>query len=392
MNVHFLPDPRMTAKHNIALVGVGHMGRSTLAILLRALPQSRFRVIDRDGNNLKQAVALASDRVVGELTDVSLRTPDLSGVDLAVNLAGPFFLGSDAVARAALSAGAAYVDVCDDVEGTRAILSLDEAAQQASVPLLTGGGNSPGVANWMACRLLHRYPQCNGIKIVWIVRESDPGGLAVLRHMLHMAVTPCPIWRDGALTHSPGFVPATAETFSVPEPFGVIEAFDTAHPEPITLSRRFPQLRLIQCKGSLFPQWANAAFSTLGRIGFGHSDLNVEVAGIRIEPAEFLWRLLWARHRSRPVRSGMSCTMINVLGLHDGRARVMYTIADEADMSRGTGIGLAAACLQLLRKGASPGANGVEVLDPEDSLEVFFSLARKADAFARGLIESPLGV
>ncbi|HZI74740.1 MAG TPA: hypothetical protein VFD73_12120 [Gemmatimonadales bacterium] len=86
------------------------------------------------------------------------------------------------------------------------------------------------------------------------------------------------------------------QLFRFPEPLGVIEAYDTAHPEPRTLASFFPQLRNASCKGSLRPAWANAAFSTLGRFGCGHHDVVVNVADQDIEPAEFLWRMMWARY------------------------------------------------------------------------------------------------
>ena len=165
----------------------------------------------------------------------------------------------------------------------------------------------------MASRLLADHPEADEIQVVWVVHEPDPGGLAPLRHMLHMAVTPCPVWQDGRLQNSPGYVPATAATYQFPEPLGLTEAYDTAHPEPLTLSRRFPQLRHVRCKGALKPNWANAAFSTLGRIGFGYHDLQVDVNGTPVQQAEFLWKLLWARYERRGRPAGQPVTAIQVI-------------------------------------------------------------------------------
>src|SRR5687768_10762268 len=109
---------------HIAVVGLGQMGRSALAILLGALPDARFLAVDRDERAVAAAVQQSPERVLGRAADVTTDL-DLTGVDLVLNLAGPFFTGSDIVARRALGAGAAYVDICDDVEGTDAILALD---------------------------------------------------------------------------------------------------------------------------------------------------------------------------------------------------------------------------------------------------------------------------
>lgn len=370
----------------IVLAGAGQMGRSALAILARRLPEARFKVVDRSPQNLKLGVAIDPSRIEGVLLDLAAGPLDVRGADLVVNFAGPFFLGSDRVAHAALDAGAAYIDVCDDAEGTRTILDLHDEALRRGVPVITGGGLSPGVSNWIASQMLADDAAIDGIKIVWITRERDPGGLAVLRHMLHMAVAPCPLWRNGRMEYTRGFVPETAETFVVPAPFHKVEAYDTAHPEPLTLSRAFPHLALVQCKGSLFPNWANAAFSMLGRIGFGHGDLTVEIDGREIQPVEVLWKLLWKRHDQNPGRQRLASTQINIIGMRGDRPVAMRTITDDADMSRGTGLGMAAAALSLLEGGVEAGANGVEVIPAGRGLGHFLSLADAEGAFADGIV------
>jgi lysine 6-dehydrogenase len=374
----------------IMLVGAGHMGRSALSILARCLPEAEFTVVDRSEESLALGAAIARERTVVRHTDIARDGLDAGGMELVLNFAGPFFLGSDQAARAAIAAGSAYIDVGDDAEGTRTILDLDASAQAAGVTVITGGGLSPGVSNWLACGLLDEYPGVDGVKIVWITREPDPGGLAVLKHMLHMAVAPCPTWRNGSMEFTKGFVPETAETFDVPPPFNRIEAYDTAHPEPVTLARARPDLALVQCKGSLFPNWANAAFSTLGRIGFGYSNMSVEIEGQQIQPIEVLWKLLWKRHDAKPPQQRISATQVNVIGTKDGVPIAMKSITDGADMSRGTGLGMAAAALALLEGGIAPGASGVEVIPHRRGLDHFLRLAREAGAFSDGIVEKHL--
>ncbi|MFH0175906.1 saccharopine dehydrogenase family protein [Streptomyces cacaoi] len=374
---------------HIAVVGLGQMGRSALAILLDALPGARFLAVDRDERAVSTAVHQAPDRVKGRASDVTAGL-DLTGVDLVLNLAGPFFTGSDVVARQALATGAAYVDICDDIEGTTAILALDAEARSVGVPLVTGAGLSPGVSNWMACRLLDEHPEADGIQVAWAVHESDPGGLAPLRHMLHMTVSPCPVLRDGVWGHSAGFVPDTAAAFRFPHPLGEIEAYDTAHPEPVTLARHFRRLRNAGCKGALQPAWANSAFSTLGRIGFGHSDVPVEIAGAAVEPAEFLWKLMWARYHRRPQRPRSAHTGVLVQALRGDEVIDALAVTDSEVMARGTGIGAAVAVVGLLKHGAHPGAWGVEVLPWRDSLDRFENIAAQRGGFTDGVARTAL--
>ena len=345
----------------VGIVGAGHMGRSALNYILSARSDVSAIVVDRSTEALDAARAIAPDRVSTIAAEVSPAL-DFSSCDVVINLAGPFFTGSDDVARACLASGADYVDIADDVEATEAVLALDEDARREGISLVTGAGNSPGLSNWMACRLLDEDPSLDGIQVVWVVHEPDPGGLAPLRHMLHMAVAPCPLWQEGAATASRGFVPETGVVYDLPLPVGTREAFDTAHPEPLTLPRRYPNLRYVGCKGALTPEWANAAFSTLGRIGFGYHNERLAYGEVEIEPAEFLWRLMWQRYDRRPHEAADAVTMIHVIGMRGDEAVRALTIWDDKPMFRGTGIGAAAAGLVMLSGDRAPGAHGVEVL------------------------------
>jgi saccharopine dehydrogenase-like NADP-dependent oxidoreductase len=373
----------------IVVVGAGEMGRAALGILARRLPEARFRVLDRSEANLGLARELGPARIEVELAEVSADSPpDLGGADAVLNFAGPFYVGSDAVARAAIDAGCTYLDICDDVEGAAAILALDEAAKEAGVALITGAGNSPGVSNVMGKRLLELHSQCDGIRVVWVVRDADPGGLAPLRHMLHMAVEPCPIWDEGRLVDTPGFVPGTGREHELPAPVGRVVAFDTAHPEPLTMSRALPRLRHVSVQGALLPGWANDAFSTLGRIGFGYPQLTVDVGGTRVQPDEVLWKVLWARHEMRAgggEKDGMTCVQVQALAGEEIVATM--SVYDDHSMLRTTGLGAAAAALAALAAKPPPGAWGTEVLEAEAVLALLAELAEAEGALPRGIIE-----
>lgn len=370
---------------HIAIVGLGQMGSATLRILLAHLPDATFLALDRAPEALRAAEMLDPERVSGRVTDVIGGDVDLDGVDLVLNLSGPFFAGADTVARAALRSGTTYIDIGDDLEATETILKLDAEAKAAGVPLVTGAGWSPGVSNWLAARLVDENPSADGVQVVWVTHESDPGGLAPLRHMLHMAVSPCPVWVDGAWTQSPGFVPETAATYDFPDPLGATEAYDTAHPEPMTLSRHFPQLRYASCKGSLQPAWANAAFSTLGKIGFGYTDIEVEVDSARIQPAEFLWKMMWARYEQRPAKDPVATTALLVQALEGQDVLGTLAITDDAVMSRGTGLGAAVAALVALREPVAGGAWGPEILPWQVALPEYERIGELLGGFGPGV-------
>jgi saccharopine dehydrogenase-like NADP-dependent oxidoreductase len=376
----------MTARR-IALVGAGSTGRDAAGILAARLPEAHFTIFDRDAGNLGQAAVAAPGRTdLVEAVVTASTAPDLSGHDLVLNFAGPFFVASDAVARAALAAGALYVDISDDPEGTKAILALDGEARGRGLAFVTGAGNSPGNSNLMAKRLLELRPDCDGIRVVWAVRDPDPGGLAPLKHMLHMAVVPCPVWQDGALTTSQGFVPETALTHELPEPVGKVTTFDTPHPEPLTLGMAYPHLRHVSVQGALLPDWANSAFSMLGRLGFGDHEGRVVVDDREVDPAEVLWRLLWRRHdvKRRPARPGM--TVVQTQGLAGDDVVATMTIRDTHPNTHTTALGAAAVALAILSDSPPPGAHGPEALDAERTLALVQELAGASRAIPDGIV------
>jgi lysine 6-dehydrogenase len=146
------------ARKTIAVLGVGHIGQSALRILARRRQNDGFLVFDLHERALADAAAVDPQRVRTKQADLLNDDLDLSGCSIVLNLAGPFLTGSDRAARAALAHGVPYIDIADDAETTQAILGLDGEASRQRVPLLTGPGLSPGVSNWMACRLLAEHP------------------------------------------------------------------------------------------------------------------------------------------------------------------------------------------------------------------------------------------
>jgi hypothetical protein len=54
--------------------------------------------------------------------------------------------------------------VRDDAEGTTAMPDLDAEAWRASNFIVTGGGLSPDVLNWLDCNKLAECPRVDGIQ------------------------------------------------------------------------------------------------------------------------------------------------------------------------------------------------------------------------------------
>ena len=122
----------------------------------------------------------------------------LSGATHVLNCVGPFYRYGPPLLAAAIDAGAHYVDVCDDLDPTLAMLGLDGRAREAGVCALIGMGNSPGLANvlvrYAADQLLDTVET---VDIAHIHGGEPVEGPAVVKHRIHAMTNDVPVWEDG---------------------------------------------------------------------------------------------------------------------------------------------------------------------------------------------------
>lgn len=135
----------------VVLGGAGGVGRMAVETLLHVDEVDEVVVTDLRAD--------AATSVVEELADPRLRAASvdvvdtdavaalITGADVVLSCVGPFYRFGPPALEAAIRAGVRYVDVCDDLDATRALLALDGAARDAGVQALIGMGNSPGIAN-----------------------------------------------------------------------------------------------------------------------------------------------------------------------------------------------------------------------------------------------------
>lgn len=206
------------------------------------------------------------------------------GAELVVLGAGPYLRTSAPVIEACLEAKVPYLDFDDDVESTLHALTLHERARQAGIPIYVGCGASPGMTNVLVVDAASEFDHVENIDMCWVVGDERPGiGRAVLEHFLHIAAGPCLTWENGGPVVHRSYV----ETGSAPMGGGLGETlmYETAHPEAVTVPRRFPDAKRIRVIGGLDP----APFNGIGR-GLG---LAVQKGRMTVEEAvDFLESLL----------------------------------------------------------------------------------------------------
>ncbi|MGW4391682.1 saccharopine dehydrogenase family protein [Streptomyces sp. NPDC004685] len=187
----------------------------------------------------------------------------VTGAALVVLGAGPYIRTSEPVITACLEAKVPYLDFDDDVESTQHALSLHEKAKAAGIPVYVGCGASPGMSNVMARDAASELDTVENIDLGWLVGDERPEvGRAVLQHLMHIAAGDCLTWERGGPVIHESYVETTS--MSLGGGIGDILLYETAHPEPVTLPRRYPKAQRIRCVGGLDPAPFNGLARGLG--------------------------------------------------------------------------------------------------------------------------------
>jgi saccharopine dehydrogenase-like NADP-dependent oxidoreductase len=356
-----------------------------------------------------------------DLYDSSALASAIAGADLVVLGAGPYVRTAAPVMDACLAAGVDYLDYDDDIESTVYALSLRERAEAAGVSLYFGCGASPGMTNVMAVDAASTLDHVENIDLCWVMGDERPGsGRAVLEHMLSISAGPCLTWDNGGPVMHESYV--ETGTADMGGGLGHTLMYETAHPEAVTIPRKYPDAKRIRVLGGLDPAPYNGAVRGLalavqrGRMTLTETldfmeDVQNEkfgslkgwrhaIRGVRahlregkIERRDTLRFLVLAMiGRAVPFRGGL---LVRVTGLRDGVPTVEVRRTPNAgehsalmtDMAAVTGSACAAfMVLALERDDSRVGAFAPEDwADPED----FYAALRRVGIPADDIVETP---
>lgn len=180
----------------VVLGGAGHFG-GRIVRSLRADPRIELLVAGRTARTPQGADDVRS--VVLDLADP--RFADLLGElapRLVINCTGPFQGQDYRVARAALAAGAHYLDLADGrefVAGFSQAVSPD--ALRAGRAAITGASTLPGLSSAVVQQLGRDLARLSCIEIVIAPGQRAPRGKATLEGVLSYLGRPFPVWRNG---------------------------------------------------------------------------------------------------------------------------------------------------------------------------------------------------
>ena len=327
----------------IVLGGAGDMASRAVRELAAEPEVTAVTVADY---NLDAAEVLARElgakvsAVWVDANDHGALVETIRGHTAAASGIGPFYRYEAKVARAAIDAGVPYVSLCDDYDGTQAVLELDGAAKAAGITVLTGLGWTPGLSNVLARKGAAQLDLVDEINVAWGSSASDSEGYAVILHTLHIFTGRVPSFQKG---HSIS-VPAGSdrEVVLFPPPVGRVNCYHLGHPEPVTLPRFLPGVRTVTLKGGLSEQPLNDLAIWLARLRLTDTPAKKDVVGQIIKATlPFLSKLGQAEEPCSAVR-------VDVGGWAGGTYRqVSYGVA--AHMPELTGLPLALGALMLAR-------------------------------------------
>jgi saccharopine dehydrogenase (NAD+, L-lysine-forming) len=376
----------------VVLGGGGGIGRVAAATLATTDDASEIVVADLD--------LVAANRTVADIDDPRARAAEvdvsapaslaslLDGAALVVNCVGPFYRFGAPVLEAAIAAGVDHLDVCDDLDATRALLALDDRAKAAGVRSLVGMGNSPGLAN-VFVKLCDEWflDEVHEVEIMHIHGGEPDEGPAVLKHRIHAMTSDVPLFVDGEMV-AVRMLEDSGAAFVHDEDFtnvGTYPVFPYPHPETITLPESFPTVRKASNLGVVFPLSYFEMTQALVRAGMAAEDM-VSVGGTEVAPIDVMVALL---RRERPrllAEAGISgpagCLRVVVGGVKDGEAHTYVCSLHSSTEGAGEGTGIPAGLAAVLAlRGQLDGGPGVHA--PEAIVPVGPMLELAAQAVGR---------
>jgi saccharopine dehydrogenase (NAD+, L-lysine-forming) len=351
------------------VLGCGEMGQEVVRDLERHGPFDEIVVATRDPDRARselQDLGAGKARIAFEKAEATNAEAIASlmrdGFSVGVNCVGPNYLHEVRIARCAIAARLPLVDLNDDFETTLDMYALDGEATAAGIPIVMGLGASPGINNVLVRAAANQLDEVEEIDTAWVMTGPDPGGPALARHLLHSLSGRALTWREGRLVEVRSFVDGR-ETIRFPDPVGDLEVFHIGHPEPVTLSRSFPQARIINDRASFVPRFVNDWIVQLGTM-VREADGPVDASGIPVDPMDFaaaLFRRKCKAIRGVPLEGALR---VEVRGRRSGKPRrVIFSSSGRIGLGTGIPAAVGAAMLSQGR------IDGVGVLAPEACVE-----------------------
>ncbi|MDO8123107.1 MAG: saccharopine dehydrogenase NADP-binding domain-containing protein [Candidatus Hermodarchaeota archaeon] len=272
----------------------------------------------------------------------------VKGSDVVLNCVGPFYQFGQPILEAVIKAKINYVDICDDVDPTRALLAMNSVAKKANISACIGMGSSPGVTN-----LLTRFAneqlldKIEAIDIYHAHGGEPVEGAAVIAHRIHAMTSPIPMFLEGK--------PQTVRFFDEAgialreevdfNQIGKYLVYPYPHPETITLPDHIKCKRVTN-KGTVLPDEYFQFIIKLVQLGVT-SEKPIDVKGTPMAPRDFTIAYI-IQERERILRKTnfgeqRGCVKTVVSGTKKGKPHQYVFSLSSIGQGMGEGTGIPAA-------------------------------------------------
>ena len=200
----------------VVIGGYGNFGQ-VISRRLAVLPNVRLIIA---GHNADKARVLAdSIGVRGE--EIDSNDPELAETlkrlraHVIIHCAGPFQSADYRVARAAINAGTHYIDIADGRRFVCDITTLDAAARNAGVTVISGASSVPALSSAVVNAHLHAFSRLDSIDTGISASEKIPGTATVVGVLSYVGKT-IDVLRDGKRSQVIGWQGLRRERFGDP--------------------------------------------------------------------------------------------------------------------------------------------------------------------------------
>ncbi len=212
----------------LILGGAGTFGRR----LAEGLAASSGAEIIIAGRSLARAraaaLALRASHAVLDRARASAAEIAALGADIVVDAAGPFQGADFRFARAALEAGAHYVDLADARDFVAGFSALDALARAQGKAAITGASSTPALSHAALDALCANWRRIDHIRVGIAPGNRAPKGRSLVEAMLSRAGAPLRVWEGGAWVMRSGW--SHRETIALaglgPRRFALVETPD----------------------------------------------------------------------------------------------------------------------------------------------------------------------
>lgn len=183
--------------------GTGHFGARICRRLARQEGLDLI-ITSRSAERAKQLAAeLQAQSAAVSSAVIDQDSPDLAdqlralNPNVVIHTAGPYQGQDYRVAQGCIDAGCHYVDLADGRKFVAGFDSLDAAAKDTGVVLISGTSTLPGVSSAVVDEYRDRFQRIDGIEISIAPAHQTPRGIGTVRAVLSYCGAPFKSWRDG---------------------------------------------------------------------------------------------------------------------------------------------------------------------------------------------------